>query len=79
MEIRTTQKDDWKLLKQIRLAALQDTPTAFGVSYQTAAADSDASGRCGRRARGRGSGWHSTMTGRSAWWARAFEIPPAMS
>lgn len=42
MEIRTTQKDDWKLLKQIRLAALQDTPTAFGVSYQTAAADSDA-------------------------------------
>jgi len=42
MEIRTTQKDDWKLLKQIRLAALQDTPTAFGVSYQAAAADSDA-------------------------------------
>lgn len=42
MEIRTTQKDDWKLLKQIRLAALRDTPTAFGVSYQAAAADSDA-------------------------------------
>lgn len=42
MEIRTTQKDDWKLLKQIHLAALQDTPTAFGVSYATAAADSDA-------------------------------------
>ncbi|XXF10031.1 GNAT family N-acetyltransferase [Pseudomonas sp. D1-3] len=42
MDIRTTQKDDWKLLKQIRLAALQDTPTAFGVSYQTAVADSDA-------------------------------------
>lgn len=42
MDIRATQKDDWQLLKQIRLAALQDTPTAFGVSYQTAAADSDA-------------------------------------
>jgi len=42
MEIRVTQKQDWLLLKQIRLAALQDTPTAFGVSYQTAAADSDA-------------------------------------
>ncbi|MDQ7986536.1 GNAT family N-acetyltransferase [Pseudomonas sp. G34] len=42
MEIRATQKEDWQLLKQIRLAALQDTPTAFGVSYETAAADSDA-------------------------------------
>lgn len=42
MDIRATQKGDWQLLKQIRLAALQDTPTAFGVSYQTAAADSDA-------------------------------------
>lgn len=42
MDIRTTRKDDWTLLKQIRLAALRDTPTAFGVSYQAAAADSDA-------------------------------------
>ena len=42
MNIRATQKGDWQLLKRIRLAALQDTPTAFGVSYQTAAADSDA-------------------------------------
>lgn len=42
MEIRATQKEDWQLLKQIRLSALQDTPSAFGVSYATAAADSDA-------------------------------------
>lgn len=42
MDIRTTQKEDWRLLKEIRLAALQDTPTAFGVSYETAVADSDA-------------------------------------
>ncbi len=42
MDIRTTRKDDWTLLKRIRLAALRDTPTAFGVSYQAAAADSDA-------------------------------------
>lgn len=42
MDIRATQKNDWQLLKRIRLAALQDTPTAFGVSYQAAAADSDA-------------------------------------
>ena len=34
MDIRVTQKQDWLLLKQIRLAALQDTPTAFGVSYE---------------------------------------------
>jgi ribosomal protein S18 acetylase RimI-like enzyme len=37
MDIRLTEEKDWKLLKQIRLAALLDTPTAFGVSYQTAA------------------------------------------
>lgn len=36
MNIRLTQTDDWMLLKQVRLAALLDTPTAFGVTYQTA-------------------------------------------
>lgn len=37
MDIRATTKDDWMLLKQVRLAALLDAPTAFGVSHQTAA------------------------------------------
>lgn len=37
MDIRSTVTEDWKLLRQVRLAALLDTPTAFGVSYQTAA------------------------------------------
>jgi ribosomal protein S18 acetylase RimI-like enzyme len=37
MEIRLTERADWMLLKQVRLAALLDAPTAFGVSYQTAA------------------------------------------
>ena len=37
MDIRSTVKEDWKRLRQVRLAALLDTPTAFGVSYQTAA------------------------------------------
>ena len=41
MEIRSTATEDWKLLRQVRLAALLDTPTAFGVSYQTAAAYTD--------------------------------------
>lgn len=37
MDIRSTDTKDWMLLKQIRLAALLDAPTAFGVRYQTAA------------------------------------------
>lgn len=41
MDIRSTEVKDWMLLKQVRLAALLDTPTAFGVSYQTAAQYSD--------------------------------------
>lgn len=41
MEVRSTETEDWMLLKQVRLAALLDAPTAFGVSYQTAAAYTD--------------------------------------
>lgn len=41
IDIRSTEVKDWMLLKQVRLAALLDTPTAFGVSYQTAALYSD--------------------------------------
>lgn len=41
MDVRSTETKDWMLLKQVRLAALLDTPTAFGVSYQTAAAYND--------------------------------------
>lgn len=41
MDIRPTETKDWMLLKQVRLAALLDTPTAFGVSYQTAAKYTD--------------------------------------
>lgn len=41
MDIRLTEAKDWMFLKQVRLAAFLDTPTAFGVSYQTAANYSD--------------------------------------
>jgi hypothetical protein len=30
IKIRATEEQDWMLLKEIRLAALRDTPTAFG-------------------------------------------------
>jgi len=39
--IRATQGPDWSALKAIRLAALQDAPTAFGVSHASAAAQTD--------------------------------------
>ncbi|MGL6029964.1 MAG: GNAT family N-acetyltransferase [Legionella sp.] len=41
MKVRATQKQDWMILKEIRLTALLDTPTAFGVSYSTAITNSD--------------------------------------
>lgn len=37
MEVRMTDATDWLLLKQVRLAALSNAPTAFGVSFETAA------------------------------------------
>lgn len=36
MEIRPTIEDDWHLLKEIRLAALKDSPRAFAASYARA-------------------------------------------
>ena len=50
--VRATTEDDWKLFKQIRLDALGDAPTAFGVRHATAAANSDMQWR--ERASGRG-------------------------
>ena len=37
MSLRAMNENDWMLLKQVRLAALLDTLTAFGVSYTTSA------------------------------------------
>ena len=41
MNTRATEERDWTILKEIRIAALLDTTTAFGVSYQTAITNSD--------------------------------------
>lgn len=52
MVIRSTSEKDWEALKTIRLAALLDTPTAFGISHASAAAESEDAWR--ERAAGRG-------------------------
>jgi ribosomal protein S18 acetylase RimI-like enzyme len=39
--IRPTTEDDWAILKAIRLAALLDSPTAFGLSHAIAVAYSE--------------------------------------
>ncbi|WUR13727.1 GNAT family N-acetyltransferase [[Empedobacter] haloabium] len=41
MTIRPTTAADWRALKAIRLTALLDAPTAFGVTYAAAAAYTD--------------------------------------
>ena len=38
VQIRPTAGEDWQILKTVLLAALLDSPTAFGLSYVTAAA-----------------------------------------
>lgn len=50
--IRYTTEQDWPELKRIRLAALLDAPTAFGVTHASAVAYSDAGWQ--DRAAGRG-------------------------
>ena len=41
MMIRQCLEDDWRTLRALRLAALLDAPTAFGVSHSTAAAQTE--------------------------------------
>ncbi|WP_426193386.1 GNAT family N-acetyltransferase [Massilia sp. DWR3-1-1] len=50
--VRHTAAADWALLKGLRLAALRDAPTAFGVSHAQALADPDSDWQ--RRAAGTG-------------------------
>lgn len=39
--IRGTEESDWDILKEIRLAALLDAPTAFGVTHSAAMANTE--------------------------------------
>lgn len=50
--VRSTGEADWEALRAIRLASLLDTPTAFGISHASAAAETDGAWR--DRAAGRG-------------------------
>lgn len=43
--VRATTEDDWLRLKDIRLAALRDSPTAFATSYAATAARDESSWR----------------------------------
>lgn len=52
--VRATVAADWPVLKAVRLAALADAPTAFGVSHASACADPDS--RWIKRAEGSGPG-----------------------
>jgi ribosomal protein S18 acetylase RimI-like enzyme len=52
MLIRSTTEQDWMVLKHLRLAALRDAPTAFGVTHASAAGNTDEQWR--ERAAGRG-------------------------
>lgn len=54
MTIRATTEQDWEVLRDIRLASLADAPTAFGITYAAAAANSETQWR--DRAAGRGPG-----------------------
>lgn len=52
LTIRACSEEDWEALKAVRLAALADAPTAFGVSHAAAMNYTDAQWR--ERAAGRG-------------------------
>jgi hypothetical protein len=42
LEIRRVRSDEWATLRDLRLAALADSPTAFGGTYGQSAARDDA-------------------------------------
>ena len=52
MHIRHSTEADWPILKALRLAALRDSPTAFGVTHASAAANTDEQWRDRAAARG---------------------------
>ncbi|MEP7360437.1 MAG: GNAT family N-acetyltransferase [Chloroflexota bacterium] len=50
VEIRRITPDDWRLLREMRLASLQDAPDAFGQRYENAASEPESEWRSAARA-----------------------------
>jgi GNAT superfamily N-acetyltransferase len=50
VEIRRITPDDWRLLREMRLASLQDAPEAFGQRYENAASEPESEWRSAARA-----------------------------
>jgi GNAT superfamily N-acetyltransferase len=67
VEVRRIQPADWRLLREMRLASLQDAPEAFGQRYENAASEPESEWRSAARA--------SSTGDRRAWFiARAGEV-----
>ncbi len=56
MEVRRISADEWRLLRELRLASLADAPEAFGQTHAKAAQIADADWQANARAASHGSG-----------------------
>jgi GNAT superfamily N-acetyltransferase len=77
MIIRSTTDEDWKILKQIRLASLLDAPRAFGVRHATAAAYSDSDWRDRSAKRGQAQFFLAIIHGEAVGMVGALPAPPS--
>jgi GNAT superfamily N-acetyltransferase len=67
VEVRRIRPDDWRLLREMRLASLMDAPEAFGQRYENAASEPESEWRSAARA--------SSTGDRRAWFiARAGNV-----
>lgn len=75
MIVRPTTEADWETLRAIRLAALLDAPTAFGLTHATAAAYSEAQWRDRAAGRTRAQYLLAFVDGEAAGMIGGFETP----
>ena len=80
MEVRRISPDEWRLLRELRLASLADAPEAFGQTHAKAAEIPDADWKANARAASRGDGrvWFIARNGEggSAGLVQARRRPP---